>query len=138
MSKDKDKDKDNEKDIFTEFPIGDNWLIGDLQDEYTYEEFEVLSKVGNRTYLILVIYDVVDNKKRYRIAKAMKGYGEWVQRSAFECHLTLRQYEKMIRDITPYFNFEQDLLRIYKLTGQAEVKVYGKIEMTENEDLIII
>lgn len=129
--------KDNEIDNLEEFPVGNNWLIGNPND-YTYDEFEVLSKVGNRTYLILVIYDVVDNKKRYRIAKTMKGYGEWVQRSAFECYLTLRQYEKMIQELTPYFDFEQDLLRIYKLTGQAEVKVYGKIEMTENEDLIII
>lgn len=133
----KKSDTDYKNEDFQEFPIGNNWLIGN-SDGYTYDEFEVLSKVGNRTYLILVIYDVVDNKKRYRVAKTMKGYGEWVQRSAFECHLTLRQYEKMIQDIIPYFDFEQDLLRIYKLTGQAEVKVYGKIEMTENEDLIII
>ena len=132
------KEEKDEKNKFDEHPVGDNWLIGNIQEEYTYEEYEVLTKVGNRTYLILVIYDVVDNKKRYRIAKTMKGYGEWVQRSAFECHLTLRQYERMISDIIPYFDFEQDLLRIYKLTGQAEVKVYGKIEMTENEDLIII
>lgn len=134
----KNDNEQNEKDVLQEFPIGDNWLIGDVQEEYTYEEFEVLSKVGNRTYLILVIYDVVDDKKRYRISKTMKGYGEWVQRSAFECHLTLRQYEKMIRDIIPYFDFDQDLLRIYKLTGQAEIKVYGKIDMTENEELIIV
>lgn len=130
---------EEEKDeIFQENPVGENWLIGSQKDDYTSEEIEVLSKVGNRTYLILVIYDVVNNKKRYRIAKTMKGYGQWVQRSAFECHLTLRQYEKMIRDIMPYFDFEKDLLRIYKLTGQAEIKVYGKIEMTEDEDLIIL
>ena len=130
-----EKEKDE---IFKENPVGKNWLIGSQEDDYTSEEIEVLSKVGNRTYLILVIYDVVDNKKRYRIAKTMKGYGQWVQRSAFECHLTLRQYEKMIRDIMPYFDFEKDLLRIYKLTGQAEIKVYGKIEITEDEDLIVL
>lgn len=130
---------EEEKDeIFQENPVGENWLIGSQKEDYTSEEIEVLSKVGNRTYLILVIYDVVNNKKRYRIAKTMKGYGQWVQRSAFECHLTLRQYEKMIRDIMPYFDFEKDLLRIYKLTGQAEIKVYGKIEITEDEDLIIL
>ena len=94
--------------------------------------------MSNRTYLVLIIYDVVNDKKRYRIAKKLKGYGEWVQRSAFECHLTLRQYEKMIKDIFSYFDFETDLLRIYRLTGQAEVKVYGKIKETENEDIVII
>lgn len=131
--------KENETEQgFEKYPIGNNWLIGSQDEDFTAEEFEVLSKVGNRTYLILVIYDVVDNKKRYRIAKKLKGYGDWVQRSAFECHLTLRQYEKMIQDILPYFDFDQDLLRIYKLTGQTEIKVFGKIEMTEDDDLVII
>jgi CRISPR-associated protein Cas2 len=129
----KKKALSDKNDDFQEIPIEN-----DCFDDYTEDEFTTLSKVGNRTYLILVIYDVVDNKKRYRVSKTMKGYGQWVQRSAFECHLTLKQYEKMIKDIMSYFNFEHDLLRIYKLTGQAEVKVYGKIEMTENEDLIII
>ena len=118
-----------------EYPVGLNWLIG-YQDELT--DTEVLSKVGNRTYLVLIIFDVTDNKKRYRISKKLKGYGEWVQRSAFECHLTLRQYERMIQDIMPYFDFEIDLLRIYRLTGQTEIQVYGKIKETEDEDLIII
>lgn len=129
---------EDEKEIFDkieDYPVGKNWLIGN-QDEI--EDTEVLAKVGNRTYLILVIYDVVDNKKRYRINKLLKGYGEWVQRSAFECHLTLRMYEKMLRELKPYFDFEVDLLRIYKLTGQAEVQVFGKIPETEDEDLIII
>lgn len=130
--------QNDEKDIYENFPIGSNWLIASDMDEYTCDEFEVLSKVGNRTYLVLVIFDVVDNKKRYRISKILKGYGEWVQRSAFECHLTLRQYEKMISEIYSYFNFEIDLLRIYRLTGQTEIKVYGKIKETEDEDLIII
>lgn len=130
--------KEKKENTFEETAIGKNWLLGQQNTDYTYEEIKVLTKVTNRTYLILVIYDVGDNKKRYRIAKAMKGFGEWVQRSAFECHLTLKQYEKMIETIMPYFDFDIDLLRIYKLTGQAEVKVYGKIKETEDEDLIII
>jgi len=130
----KDKQQENTDEI-ENYPIGLNWFIGNQDD---FENTEVLQKVGNRTYLVLVIFDVVDNKKRYRISKTLKGYGEWVQRSAFECHLTLRQYEKMIQDIIPYFDFEVDLLRIYRLTGQTEIQVYGKIQETEDEDLIII
>lgn len=130
----KDKQQENTDEI-ENYPIGLNWLIGSSDN---FENTEVLQKVGNRTYLVLVIFDVVDNKKRYRISKPLKGYGEWVQRSAFECHLTLRQYEKMIQDIMPYFDFEVDLLRIYRLTGQTEIQIYGKIQETEDEDLIII
>ncbi len=115
-----------------------SWYLGDQTEEYSLEEYKVMHKVGNRTYLILIIYDVTDSKRRYRIAKKLKGYGEWVQRSAFECHLTLKQYEDMIKDILPYFEFDKDLLRIYKLTGQADVRTWGKIEETKDEDLLII
>ncbi len=124
--------------INDKIPPIENWYIGRNNEEYTFDEYEVLSKVGNRTYLIVIIYDVTDNKRRYRISKILKGYGEWVQRSAFECHLTMSRYEKMMKEITPEFDFEEDMLRVYRLTGQADIKTFGKIEMTEDEDTIII
>ncbi len=108
-----------------------------IEIEYTDEDYRIIAKMTNKTHLIVVIYDIVDNKKRYRVWKTLKGYGEWVQRSAFECHLTNRKYQEMIKNILPYFE-EQDMLRIYKLTGQAEVKTWGHIPQTEDEDLIII
>lgn len=37
---------------------------------------------------ILVIYDIVDNKRRVRFAKKMNGYGFRVQKSAFEAMVT--------------------------------------------------
>lgn len=106
-------------------------------EEYTNEDYRIIHKMSNRTHLIVIIYDIVDNKKRYRVWKTLKGYGEWVQRSAFECHLTNRKYQEMIRSILPYFT-EEDMLRIYKLTGQAEVNTWGSIPKTEDEELIII
>lgn len=93
--------------------------------------------MSNKTHMIVVIYDIVDNKKRYRVWKLLKGFGEWVQRSAFECHLTNKKYNEMLNKILPYFG-EDDLLRVYKLTGYAEVKVWGNIPKTEDEDIIIV
>ena len=119
-------------------PPGDNWLIGRQDDSLPFEEEEVLSKVSNRTYLVVVIYDIVDNKKRTKLAKKLLGYGERVQLSAFECHLTLRQYEDMLDNILPLIDEELDLLRIYRLTGQVDIKVWGKVPQTYNEDVVIL
>ena len=37
---------------------------------------------------ILVIYDIVDNKRRVKFANKMSGYGYRVQKSAFEAMIT--------------------------------------------------
>ena len=119
-------------------PVGDNWLLGRHDDSIPFEEIEVIEKVANRTYMILVIYDIVDNKKRTKLAKKLLGYGNRVQLSAFECHLSLRQYEEMLSKILPMIDEEEDLLRIYRLTGQTDVRVWGHIPQTYDEDVVII
>jgi CRISPR-associated protein Cas2 len=55
------------------------------------EEQEMLGKVGNRTYFVVVSYDITDDKRRVRMAKTLLGYGQRVQYSVFEAHLTQRQ-----------------------------------------------
>ena len=81
---------------------------------------------------------MVDDKKRLKLSKMLLGYGERVQRSAFECHLTLRQYEEMMKKALYFIDEKEDLLRIYKLTGNASINVWGKIPATEDEDIVII
>ena len=48
---------------------------------------------------ILVIYDIVDNKRRVRFAKKMNGYGFRVQKSAFEAMVTENLYRRLLHDI---------------------------------------
>lgn len=91
-----------------------------------------------KTYFIVVVYDVADNKKRYRIHKAMKGYGEWVQRSAFECHLKDSQIEEMKGKLKKLIDSKIDMLRIYKISTTPKVWTYGRIELTEDEKFVIL
>lgn len=141
MTEEQDKQLKFKLPEFDEEPlpaIGTNWLIGRQDESIPFEEYEVLNKVANRTYLILIIYDIVDNKKRTKLAKKLLGYGERVQLSAFECHLSLKQYEDMMNNILPLIEETEDLLRIYKLTGQADVRVWGHVPETYDEDIVII
>lgn len=42
---------------------------------------------SDKRYIVLVIYDIVDNKKRNRMVKCLERYGVRVQKSAFEAYL---------------------------------------------------
>jgi CRISPR-associated protein Cas2 len=46
--------------------------------------------------LYIVAYDIADPKRWRRVFKLMKGYGEWVQHSVFQCRLTSKQQAELI------------------------------------------
>jgi CRISPR-associated protein Cas2 len=100
-----------------------------LFDEFVAEE--------RRKYLVVVIYDIVDDKRRVAFAKYLQGFGVRVQKSAFECILPLAKYEKLIRGI-PNFITNEDLVRVYKLTSNADIKVWGAIELVEENEVLIL
>ncbi|MDY5497366.1 MAG: CRISPR-associated endonuclease Cas2 [Anaerobutyricum sp.] len=87
---------------------------------------------------ILVIYDIVDNKRRVRFAKKMEGYGFRVQKSAFEALLPESIYQKLIKEIPGYIDAKEDSVRIYRMTGYGEVKMFGQNVTLSSEDVIVI
>lgn len=99
-------------------------------DEFIAEE--------RRKYLVVVIYDIVDNKRRAAFAKYLKGFGVRVQKSAFECILPLHKYEKLVKGIPELIASEEDQIRVYKLTSNADVRAWGTMELIEEEEVIII
>lgn len=86
--------------------------------------------------LILVIYDIVDNKRRLKFVKLMEMYGIRVQKSAFEMIIDSRQYNDLISKIPNYIN-DEDNVRVYKLRLSGEVVSWGS-GMTEPEEVIIL
>ena len=86
---------------------------------------------------VLIIYDIVDNAKRVRLAKFLHGYGFRVQKSAFEALISFSLYNKLLREIGVYVD-EEDSIRIYKIVGQGQVTILGKNEKVQNGDCIII
>lgn len=86
---------------------------------------------------VLIIYDIVDNAKRVRLAKFLQGYGFRVQKSAFEALISFSLYNKLLREIGVYVD-EEDGIRIYKIVGQGQVTILGKNEKVQNDDCIII
>jgi len=65
--------------------------------------------------LILVSYDIVDTKRRTRLAKKLLNFGMRVQYSVFECDLTSAQLDALKEQALPYVDLKQDSLRIYRM-----------------------
>jgi CRISPR-associated protein Cas2 len=88
--------------------------------------------------LAIVCYDVStetrEGRRRLRrVAKVCEGTGQRVQKSVFECQVTLVQFEELERKLLAEVNLEQDRLRLYRLadTKGCEVREHGRFRATD-------
>lgn len=58
-------------------------------------DFSTIIEDANKK-LVLIIYDIIDTKRRNNMVKLLESYGNRVQKSAFEALLTNRQYKEII------------------------------------------
>jgi CRISPR-associated protein Cas2 len=93
-------------------------------------------EVKDKRYVILTIYDIVDNRRRYRMVKCLERYGIRVQKSAFEAYLSKVKYRQMVQECVPIIDCDKDSLRIYFLSVHTLVKSWG-IGDFHNEDIVI-
>lgn len=45
--------------------------------------------------LVLVVYDIADDKRRLKLSNFLEGYGRRVQESVFECFISLDEMKKL-------------------------------------------
>lgn len=89
---------------------------------------------------VVVAYDVVDDRKRARVAKALSDYGRRVQKSVFECQVDDRQFFKMRERMEKEVDPEEDSVRYYILCSKCagNVHVYGLGVLGEEEEVTIV
>lgn len=80
---------------------------------------------GKKRYIILIIYDIADNKRRLKMVECLEKYGLRVQKSAFEAYITKKQYETLEREASSIVDTEEDSLRIYFLANHTAVRSWG-------------
>ncbi len=90
--------------------------------------------------LVMISYDVVDNKKRLKLMKFLKDYGSRVQKSVFECDLTPTVYERVKAGVEKIIHKRKDRVRYYRIckncAGRVEISGWG--EVTEEEEFHLI
>ncbi len=72
---------------------------------------------------LVVTYDVPCNKRRTRLHKQLKNYGEPVQYSVFEFDLTARQKNSLLKVIKDHIQKDEDRVRIYEFCGGCSSRV---------------
>ena len=97
-----------------------------LDEDFEKEYFE-------DTFTVVVIYDIISNKRRNFLKNLLNAFGHRIQRSAFECVLTKEKCNILLKKIE-MFAEEDDLIRIYKLNQNVKKVIYGERLETENED----
>ena len=72
---------------------------------------------------VVVSYDVPEDKRRTKIHKILKSYGQWMQYSVFECSLTDTQYAKLRSRLSKVIKPDTDSIRFYFLCQCCQKKV---------------
>lgn len=66
---------------------------------------------------LVVCYDVVEDPRRARLRKGLKGLLRHVQKSVFEGHLPRRRYPELLTLVAREIDHQTDTVRIYNLCG---------------------
>lgn len=73
-------------------------------------------------HLYLVTYDIRDTKRWRRVFTLMKGFGEWLQLSVFQCRLSVRRHAEMVHLLDEAINSKVDALLVIDLGPADKVK----------------
>jgi len=93
-------------------------------------------------HLYIVTYDISDPKRWRAVFKAMKGYGEWLQLSVFQCRMNARRHADLTATLDQIIHHREDHVLLMDL-GPAEsvdprVTSLGKaFQAVERESIIV-
>jgi len=89
---------------------------------------------------LVVSYDIVSDRRRVRVMKALKGYGERVQKSVYECLIGEPQFLELKERIGKIINPEEDSVRYYNLCARCQgvIEFVGSPPKLDEEDYMIV
>jgi CRISPR-associated protein Cas2 len=70
----------------------------------------------------VICYDVTDDRRRTRLARALDGFGRRVQYSVYEAVLDRPLFDNLVAKISGIINAEVDRVRIYPLCATCASK----------------
>jgi CRISPR-associated protein Cas2 len=90
--------------------------------------------------LILVSYDVPDDRRRTRLAHALEDFGRRVQYSVFECLLDEEHLGRLRVRVAALIEGEEDSVRIYRLCAECagRLEIHGLGQVTKDPEAYIV
>ncbi|PID71630.1 MAG: CRISPR-associated endonuclease Cas2 [Desulfobulbus propionicus] len=74
-------------------------------------------------HIYLVCYDISDQKRWRKIYKTMKGYGDWLQLSVFQCRLDKENLLVMTDTLTSLMNRNEDHLMVIDIGPASSISL---------------
>lgn len=68
--------------------------------------------------MVVVVYDIPNDKRRTKLSNFLEGYGRRVQWSVFECHLTIEEMRKLYQKVKKFVKPAEDSVRFYWLSKE--------------------
>lgn len=90
--------------------------------------------------LRVIAYDIVNDRRRLKVARILEGHGERVQDSVFECWLDDARTRRVLRRIAALIDPAEDRVRCYTLCGrdQRDIICCGKATPTRDTHMTIV
>ncbi len=90
--------------------------------------------------LIVVSYDVSNDRRRTRLSHTLEDFGQRVQYSVFECLLETEALESLRHRIQKLIDPSEDSLRIYCLCRDCEnrLEILGTGKATTDPDVFVL
>lgn len=89
--------------------------------------------------LVVVAYDIPDNKRRREVFRCLKGFGNSRLRSVFECWVNPSALTRLQRELAWIVKFHEDSVRCYLLCERCERRVaaHQRRPRGQNEAVIL-
>lgn len=98
------------------------------------EEKEYVKK---KSFFCIIIYDIVSNKRRLKLAKLLEGFGIRVQRSCFEVDLEKSNYRSLLSELQAFYDADQlDNIIVYLGNREETLRLNTDEVEIEKEDCL--
>lgn len=87
---------------------------------------------------VLIMYDIVQTKRRSKYVTYLNGYGYRVQKSCFEAIITRKLLKQIIKDSPKFMDKSEDSIRIYNLGDRCRITNYGVTEEIPDDAVGIV
>jgi CRISPR-associated protein Cas2 len=90
--------------------------------------------------LILISYDIPDDRRRTRLAHTLEDFGQRVQYSVFECLLSEDQMAHLRERVAKLTDPAEDSVRFYRLCAncEARIEIQGLGKVTEDPEIFLL
>ena len=93
-------------------------------------------------HLYIITYDISDPKRWRKVFRLMKGYGDWLQLSVFQCRLSRKRHAELIAALDGLIHHSEDHILIMNIgpaeTVKPSVVSLGKaFEVVDRQPVIV-